>query len=69
MCVALSSRRAIEVEQRRIWFKFSPVFEPFGVVPPLLYILQTSQLPSVIVRRTCTVFHLLKTAHTDKMKS
>lgn len=34
----------------------SPVFEPFGVVPHVLYIFHSSQLPSAILKRRYTAF-------------
>lgn len=71
LCSAVKSKSNGSKAEKNL-VQMSPMFEPFGVVPHILYIFHTSQLPSVILKRTCTVFYLLKTvcpSHAEKMKS
>lgn len=58
VCSAVQSKSNGSKAEKNL-VQMSPVFEPFGVVPHVLYIFNTSQLPSVILKRTSTVFYPL----------
>lgn len=53
LCVALASQKATEKNP----LLMSPVFEPFGVVPHVLYKFHTPQPPNALLKGPCAVFH------------